>query len=117
MLRGFVLGVVLLAAIGVCTVMETSKQTQARYRLDELNRREDEMKKQLARLHTEEQKLRAPSRLVRLARQNHSDLVSLVSAAPDVAENSARRRPGQVLDEESACTGNRDTNLASAGQW
>lgn len=117
MLRGFVLGVILLAAIGVCTVMETSKQTQARYQLDELIRREDEAKKRLAKLHTEEQQLRSPARLARLVRKTHPDLVSLGTAVPDTADKASKRRPGQVLNEEPLGTNARDTNLASVRQW
>ena len=115
MVRGFVLGVLLLAIVGVCTVRETNKQIQSRYELDQLTRREDEMKQRIARLHTDEQALRSPARLARLVRDKRMDLYALSSVAPDVAKARNQRRPGEVLDEGAASGEAEDMVLASVG--
>ncbi len=101
-IRGFVLGVVLLAAVGWCMVQETVKQTQARYELAELARVEEESRRRLAILRTEEQELRSPARLARLVREKRLDLVFLGSAMPDADVASGRRRPGEILDDDPA---------------
>lgn len=107
-IRAFILGVVLLALVGWCMVQESIAQTQARYRLAELARREDELRKRLAKLRTAEESLKRPARLTALIRERKMDLVSLGSAEPRVAEAAGAkggaaghpRLPGEVLDEE-----------------
>jgi cell division protein FtsB len=101
MVRAFVLGMVLLAIVGVCTVRETNKQIQARYELEQLTRREDEAKKRLARLRTDEQALRSPARLAKLVRDKRLDVYALPHAAPAVAKAGKERRPGEVLEEDA----------------
>lgn len=100
-IRGFVLGVVLLALVGWCMVQESFKQTQARYRLAELGRTEDEAKKRLGKLRTKEQELRSPASLMALAHENRLKLLSLgyINTAKPVEERE--RRPGEVLERPS----------------
>ncbi len=100
-IRGFVLGVILLASVGWCMVQETVKQTQARYELAELARVEEESRRRLAILRTEEQELRSPARLAALVREKRLNLVSLGSAMPDGADAdvASGRRPGEILDD------------------
>jgi hypothetical protein len=98
-IRGFVLGVILLAAVGWCMVQETVKQTQARYELAELARVEEESRRRLAILRTEEQELRSPARLAALVREKRLSLVSLGSAMPDGPDAASGRRPGEILDD------------------
>lgn len=114
MVRGFVLGVLLLAIVGVCTVRETNKQIQSRYELDQLVRREDEMKKRIARLHTEEQTLRSPARLAKLVRDKRMNVYALSTGVPGVASARGGRRPGEVLDDGVAGAAGEDMVLASA---
>ena len=117
-IRGFVLGVVLLALVGWCMVQESFKQTQARYRLAELSRYEDEAKKQLAKLRAKEEELRSPAHLARLVREKRLDVVALGRAMPEQAPvATAARRPGEVLDDEIAGFGGDGVNVASSGQW
>lgn len=119
-IRGFVLGVVLLAVVGWCMVQESVKQTRARYELAELLRREDTAKRRLDKLRTVEQELRSPARLAGLVREKHLRLVVLGSAKPvnpSVAAG-ASRRPGDVLDDDmSERPGDSRVDMASAGQW
>lgn len=106
MVRAFVLGVILLALVGVCTVRETNRQIQARYALEGLARRADEAEKLLARLRAEEQSLRSPARLAELVRDRRLSLYALAHSMPEVARaGKARRapqerRPGEVIDED-----------------
>lgn len=99
-IRGFVLGVILLALVGWCMVQETVKQTQARYELAELSRVEEEAGKRLAVLRTEEQELRSPARLAALVREKGMTFVSLGSAMPAALDElAAARRPGEVFED------------------
>lgn len=99
-IRGFVLGVALLAAVGWCMVQESIRQTQARYELAELIRREDDMLKRLERLRTEEGTLRSPARLAALVRERKMDLVALGSREPRArGDGAAIRAPGGILDD------------------
>lgn len=101
MVRAFVLGVALLAIVGVCTVRETNRQIQARYELEQLTRREDEAKKRLARLRADEQALRSPARLARLVREKRMELYALSHSVPEVAGAGKARRPGEVLEDDA----------------
>lgn len=114
-IRGFVLGVVLLAVVGWCMVQESIKQTQARYELAELIRREEAARDRLARLRTEEQELRSPTRLAAMVRDKRLKLVVLGSAKPVVSDSPALavRRPGEVLEETAAAT-DAPVDMASA---
>ncbi|MCD8349190.1 MAG: hypothetical protein LUC93_01080 [Planctomycetaceae bacterium] len=107
MIRGFVLGVVLLAAVGWCMVQESIKQTQARYELAELARREDDVKKRLDKLRAKEQELRSPTRLASLVREHRLNLVALGTTEPLPAPFRTGRKPGQIMDEVET-----DGNLA-----
>ena len=122
-IRGYVLGVMLLALVGWCMVQETIGQTRSRYRLAELSRREDEARKRLAKLRTQEDALRAPARLAALVRDKKMDLVALGSIQPDSpswqnVKRGAERKPGEVLDEAYVRVNERDeqVNLAQA-EW
>ena len=97
-IRGFVLGVVLLALVGWCMVQESFKQTQARYKLAELSSSEDEAKKRIGRLHTKEQELRSPARLLSLAHEHQLRLISLGYINTAKPADNEERRPGEVLD-------------------
>ena len=117
------LGVVLLALVGWCMVQETVGQTRSRYRLAELSRREEQARKRLEKLQTEENTLRSPARLAELVRKNKMDLVALGSVQPSspsweegLKNASANRKPGEVLDESYVPAGER-MNLADLGQW
>ena len=116
-IRSFVLGAILLASVGFCMVQESIMQTQARYKLAELTRREKDMQKHLAKLKTQEENLRRPTRLVELARKGNMDLVSLGTIAPKSPARdgmaSAVRLPGEVLDERFVVA--EESGLASAG--
>ncbi|MDR2390935.1 MAG: hypothetical protein LBE84_04555, partial [Planctomycetota bacterium] len=68
-IKGFILGMVLAAAVGWCMVQETYKQTRARYELADLASREDVIRKKLARLKADENALRSPVRIARLVRE------------------------------------------------
>lgn len=121
-IHGYVLGVILLAAVGWCMVQESIKQTSARYTLAELARKEDDAKKRLEKLRTTEEALRSPARLAMLVRERKLDLVALGSAKPQpaVADGRARtaanRKPGEVLDEDFArAAETAPTDLADAG--
>lgn len=115
MVRVFVLGVALLALVGICTVRETNKQIQARYELERLTRGADEAEKRLARLRADEQSLRAPSNLAKIVREKGMNLYALAHTLPAAATPGRKaRRPGEVLDDidnEAADT----MELASAG--
>lgn len=122
-IRAFVLGVVLLALVGWCMVQESIMQTQSRYRLAELARREDELRKRLAKLRTAEESLKRPARLTALIRERKMELVSLGSAEPTA--NVARGRngnagdtrlPGEVLDEEFMKR-EKPVRMATAGNY
>lgn len=111
----------LLAAVGWCMVQESVKQTQARYELAELLRKEQAAKQRLERLRTEEQELRSPGRLTALVRDKRLKLVVLGSAKPVVPDLANVRRPGEILDD-SGMDGLEDIGLepvdmASVGQW
>lgn len=107
---------VLLAAVGWCMVQESIKQTQARYDLAELSRREEDARRRLDLVRAEEQELRSPARLAALVREKRLNLVFLGSAMPADAHTASARRPGQVQDETPAAAG-RAADMASAGQW
>lgn len=120
-IRGFVLGVMLLAAVGWCMVQESVKQTQARYELAELNRREQAAKQRLERLRTEEQELRSPGRLAAIVREKQLKLVVLGSAKPvhtmqAVVPGTVARKPGEVLDDINSEI-EEHMDMASAAQW
>ncbi len=112
MVRAFVLGVVALAVVGVCTVRETSRQIQARYELERLLRREDDMIKRLARLHTDEQALRAPARLAKIVREKHLDLYALSRGEPAAARAGARKNAART---PGTAPGNDTEAMAFAG--
>ena len=76
-IRGFVLGVVLLALVGWCVVFETMKQTQARYALAEAARNEDDLKKRLEKLRAVEGGLMRPARLAAIAKDLKLDVANL----------------------------------------
>ena len=114
-IQGFVLGVVLLAAVGWCMVQESVKQTQARYQLADLARSEEEARHRLEKLRAEEQEMRSPARLAALVREKKMKLVALGSAMPDEAGLASGRRPGEVLDEDIGARA-RQVDMASAGQ-
>lgn len=118
-IRAFVLGVILLAVVGWCMVQESYKQTHARYRLAELARKEDDMRKNLKKLQAEEEGLRSPSRLASLIREKKMNLVVLRTSLPaDPVRNMGRlaeqRLPGDVLDEEFARV-ERQVRVAAVG--
>lgn len=115
-IRGFVLGVVLLALVGLCILQESFKQTQARYRLAELTRNESEIKKRIGMLRTQEEELRSPLHLSVLARNTCPDLVALGSATPLPMAQGPKRRPGEVLDDPRMPV-REDVDMASVGQW
>lgn len=117
-IRGYVLGVALLAVVGWCMIQESVKQTQARYELAELIRREEAAKLRLDKLRTHEQELRSPARLASLVRDKRLKLVVLGSAKPVAPESSvAVRQPGEVSDAEKILDANGRVDVASAGQW
>ncbi len=97
-IRAFVLGVALLALISWCMVRESVKQTEARYRLAELARLEDEVQKRLDQLRAVEQELRSSTRLANVIREKKMQFVVIGSTSPQ-APNGLVRRPGQVLEE------------------
>ncbi|MCL2000106.1 MAG: hypothetical protein FWG74_01610 [Planctomycetes bacterium] len=104
-IRGFVLGVILLALVAWCMVRETFKQTRARYELAGLSRRENELKNGLEKLRAREESLRSPVRLAAMVQEKKLPLVFLSSARPSPSAANDRqvvqaRRPGTVLDEE-----------------
>lgn len=102
-IRGFILGVMLLALTGWCMIQETFKQTQARYKLAEISRREDAAHKRLETLHAEEQSLRSPAHLTKAIRENKMRLASLSASMPEVntpAALASSRRPGQILGQQ-----------------
>lgn len=116
-IRGFVLGVALLALVGWCMVEESFKQTQARYQLAELAKREDEVKKRLGVLRAREEELRSPSRLAALVRKKKLDMVALGDIATAEGDKKlAERRPGEVIDNRPGKS-TPDVNVASVGQW
>lgn len=115
-IHGFVLGVSLLALVGLCMLQESFKQTQARYKLAELTRREDEMKKRLGFLRTQEEEMRSPPRLRLLAQQKCPHLVALGSATPEPIAASGRRRPGEIEDDPRRIALEEDAEMASAEQ-
>ncbi len=118
-IRGFVLGIVLLALVGWCMVQESVTQTRARYRLAELARREAELKERLARLKTEEESLRSPARLATRIKETKAQLVVLRTAPPESSYSSDMamgRQPGQVLDE-SFIRAEKPVTIAAAGEW
>jgi hypothetical protein len=101
-------------------VQEAIKQTQARYELAELARREDEVKKRLDKLRAREQELRSPARLASLVRERRLNLVAMGTTEPLPAPSRTGRKPGEAMDEtakrqEAGSDGSRD--VASAGQW
>ena len=101
-MRVFVLGVMLVAAVGWCMVQETIKQVRARYELADLTRREKEARETLEKLRTEEDSLRSPARIASLVREKRLKLVSLGRAEPEPPDwdgGEAGRRPGVVLDQ------------------
>lgn len=119
-IRGFVLGVILLAAVGWCMVQESIKQTQARYELAELAKREDDVKKRLVKLRAQEQELRSPTRLAALVREQRLNLVALGTTDPLPAPFRTDRKPGQVMDEvaeRQPAEADAPWDVASAGQW
>lgn len=104
-IQGYVLGVVLLAVVGWCMVQETIAQTQARYRLADLSRREEEVRKRLEKLQAKEESLRSPARLAMLVREKKMNLVALGSVQPESPswasmQRETGRRPGEVLDAD-----------------
>ncbi len=111
MVRVFVLGVALLALVGICTVRETNRQIQARYELEQLARRADEAEKRLARLRADEQTLRSPANLAKIVRAKGMNLYALAHVLPGApaagrkARRQDARRPGEVLEMASAGTG------------
>lgn len=115
-IRAFVLGVVLLAAVGWCMVQESVRQTQARYDLAELAREEVEARQRLESLRTEEQELRSPARLAALVREKRLKFVALGSAMPENVDVASGRRPGEVLDDVQVET-REPVQMASVGQW
>lgn len=122
-IRGFVLGVALLASVGWCTVQECIKQTRARYRLAELARREDESEKRLERLRAREATLRSPARLAAFVRKNGSGLVALGPLPPAdsrlyAGAKAPGRQPGEVRDADFARSREDETvDVADAGGW
>lgn len=99
--RGFVLGVVLVAAVGLCMVQESMIQTRARYTLAELSRREAELQKSLERLRAQEESLRGHAYLAEMLRKKKMELVALrhgVLATP-ANDATAARLPGDVQDD------------------
>lgn len=116
-IHGFVLGVALLALVGWCMVEESFKQTQARYKLAELAKREDELKKRLGVLRAKEEEMRSPVRLAALIREQKLDLISLGTVKPARADEMAERRPGEIFDELTGEGAAPDVDVASVGQW
>lgn len=106
-----------MALVGWCMVEESFKQTQARYQLAELAKKEDEMKKRLGVLRAKEEELRSPARLAALIRARKLDMVALGSIGNVAQETAAQRRPGEVVDDPTADRSDRDVNVASVGQW
>lgn len=115
-MRGFILGVFLLALVGWCMVHETMKQTHARYELAESARREAEMAKRLEKLLAYEESLKQPARLAAMARELKLDVVNLVAIGPDAKALPAgygvsRRKPGETYEPEAGEGG--DASLAA----
>lgn len=121
----------MLAVVGWCMVQETIKQTQARYTLAELVRREEAAKQRLDRLRAVEHELRSPARLSAFVREKRLKLVVLGSAKPVYVQSPtlsglrqgeamyAARRPGETMDERKAENNeNGDAvDMASVRQW
>lgn len=101
-IRGFVLGVALLALVGWCMIQESIKQTRARYELADIARREGEIGNTLEKLRAEEDALRSPARLAALIKEKNLRLRFLGTSVPPAFDATAfrNRRPGDVLDEE-----------------
>ncbi|MCC8166565.1 MAG: hypothetical protein LIQ31_10540 [Planctomycetes bacterium] len=118
-IRGFVLGVILLALVGWCMIFESVKQTEARYKLADLARQEEDMKRTLARLRTKEQELRSPVRLAEIIREQRMPLVALGSVLPTERVNH-ERRPGLTVEDDLARKERifaEDTDVASITGW
>lgn len=117
-IRGFVLGVALLALVGWCMIQESIKQTRARYELAEIARRESEIGNSLEKLRAEEDSLRSPARLAALIKEKNLRLRFLGTAVPPGFDETAfrNRRPGAVLDEDFPRS-ERPVKMAAAGSW
>lgn len=97
-------------------VQESIRQTQARYELADLSRREEEARRKLDALRAEEQELRSPARLAALVREKRLKLVFLGSAMPGEVGVASGRRPGQVQGEAPVAA-EPGADMASVGQW
>lgn len=119
-MRGFVLGVFLLALVGWCMVHETMKQTQARYALADAAQKESEIAKRLEKLRAKEESLKQPSRLATLAKELKLDVINLAVMPADDSPSTVRtaaktntRRPGDFYHVDFAERENRgDSTLA-----
>lgn len=114
-IRGFILGVSLLALVGWCMVFESIKQTRARYTLAEIDRRETELKQRLEKLKAREESLLQPARLSILARELKLDAASLGVVPPPESELGGKavlRRPGDFFHSG----GERTLQMASANR-
>ncbi len=114
-MRGFVLGVFLLALVGWCMVHETMKQTQARYALAEAAKKESDLAKRLEKLHAKEESLKQPMRLATLAKELKLDVINLAVMPADdstgsvhTAAKTEKRRPGDFYDTGFAERENRE---------
>lgn len=109
-----------MSAVGCCIVQECYKQLRARYKLEELVRKEEAAKERLAALKATEENVRSPAKLAALVRKYNLDLVVLRTAMPDGKGKSrlaSARRPGEVLDVEfSRIERPNAIRLASAGE-
>jgi hypothetical protein len=82
-LRTYILFVVLLSLLGLCTVYESMRQTRIRYRLGELQSQEKAAQAELVKLRSDLSRLMTPTRLESLNTSNSLNLVPL-TPLPDV---------------------------------
>lgn len=81
-IRGFVLGVFLVALVGWCIVHEVIVQTQARYLLADLARHEKTVKNRIEKLKAEEEALLRPDRLAKKNRELRLNYTALRTMPP-----------------------------------
>ena len=119
-IKGFVLGVALLALVGWCMIHESVRQKQSRYRMAELAQRQDAIERTLEHLRVREDELRASHRLHALLRKHKLKLTQLGTAEPRgyAKDLVGARRPGQILDVSYVRAHHEtETQMADAGGW
>lgn len=81
-LRTFILSLVLLTLLGLCTVRTVVRRTQVQYRLGALLVNEEQVKYDMARLKAEVAQLRDPQRLEELSREENTAYQPLQALPP-----------------------------------